>query len=76
MSEPVDLLAALQDSLIRARAARKDPDPEVAAEMSDTHLLVKGERYSFRCACGCNVFQRLEADLFKCNGCGERYESE
>lgn len=45
-------------------------------EMGDTQLLVKGERYSFRCVCGGNVFRSLGLDLFQCNGCRERYKSE
>lgn len=41
-------------------------------------LFIGGRTTSTRCACGCNVFTRLEdsADgehIWQCNGCAEKY---
>jgi len=30
----------------------------------------------FRCACGANVFSKLSAKTYSCNGCGQQLEAE
>ena len=35
------------------------------------------ENPSFKCErCRCNVFLKIEPDIFRCNGCGELYMGE
>lgn len=35
-----------------------------------------GAKQSFRCACGCNVFQSIGPGRYQCNSCGETYTGE
>lgn len=65
-----------------------DEDEEVENEPSDPvrtetgepeNFMPKVDGQSFRCECGCNVFQkpyRTRPEVFQCNGCGERYIGE
>ena len=43
-----------------------------------TMLFIGGSSTSARCACGCNVFTRLDdlpsgEHLYQCNGCADQY---
>lgn len=41
----------------------------------DVMIYLEGDRTSFRCDCGANVFTTGEIEgTFSCNGCGAEYE--
>ena len=49
------------------------------AQQNSTMLYVDGSKTAFRCACGCNVFQRIVEDgrdKFECNSCHDTYIGE
>jgi rRNA maturation endonuclease Nob1 len=65
-------LAADVEALNRVAAGLKVIDPDVQV----SQLYIRGDRYSYRCDCGCNVFVKHGPDSFQCNSCGKRYETE
>ena len=51
-------------------------------EFEETHgdqkmFYINGDKRSFRCECGCNVFRELKhkPSYYKCNACNNIYES-
>ena len=45
--------------------------------MRNKILYLKGDSNAYRCDdCGCNVFNKITDDKYKCNGCGATYLAE
>ena len=45
--------------------------------MRDKMLYLKGDSKAYCCDdCGCNVFNKITDDKYKCTGCGETYLTE
>ena len=45
--------------------------------MRNKILYLSGDSNAYRCDdCGCNVFNKITDDKYKCNGCGATYLTE